>query len=250
MGIFGLGKKEVIYFPGCYSSAFLPDKIDNYKRIFKKIGVSVDNVRDLVCCGGFLEEAGYERQLRKLGRDNVKLLKELSVKKIITSCPLCFFILKNAYKELSPEWEGVSVYSSLSIILEKIRENPNMLVSYNSEEMAYYDSCYLSRYCGVTKEPREILKLIGYRLKEIYNSPEETSCCGSCGCLEITHPENAERLGIRFLEKVRKLKLKRIVTADPRAYKFLRELVEKKKMDLKVYEISELICDGLGIKHE
>ena len=49
------------------------------------------------------------------------------------------------------------------------------------EVVTYHDSCYLGRNCGIYEVPRNILKLIGYQIKEMDNSKENSFCCGSCG---------------------------------------------------------------------
>lgn len=250
MAIFGIGKKEVIYYPGCYSLAFLPDKVENYRRILKKIDSDFSTLRDFSCCGGILDECGYERDLRKLARQNMEMIAKTETKKIITSCPLCFYMLKQRYTELLPNW-NIEIINILNEIYNKLSQDNNLIVNYTPEEIVYYDSCYLARYCSITDEPRKILRLIGYKLVELPKNREETLCCGNCGNLPAMNAELAERICSDFIMKLRKRKVKKIVTADPRAYKYLRDSLDKKGIsDIMVLEISELICDALDISRE
>jgi|SRR3989344_4869258 len=250
MAFFGLFNKDVLYFPGCHSSAFNEPKIKNWERILKKLGVSFWIAEDFVCCGGFFEENGYEKELRKLARENLNFLKEKGVKKIITSCALCFETFKS-YKNIIPEWD-IEVEFILTTILNKIKEGDYVRNSF-LESVAYYDSCQLGRYAEITNEPREILKLIGFHVIELPKNKEETLCCGSCGSLPITNQELADDIAFNFIRMLRRRKIKRLVTADARAYQHLKENFRKLGVaneEIELIDFSEIVCDGLGLKKE
>lgn len=247
MGIFGFGKKEVIYFPGCYSSALLGREVENYKKILKKLGVDFSVIKDMGCCGGFLEEAGYEKQLRKNSKEKYEEFESHGVKKIITSCPLCLSIFSKRYKDILPNW-SVESESIIVTILNKLKEDLDKIRYYTKEEIAYYDSCYYGRYNSLHEAPREILKLIGYKLIELPYNKEETICCGSCGGLPETNKELAEKIMITFIRMLRRRNITSITTADPRAYNFIKNSLEKLEIrDIKIREFSELICNALNV---
>jgi len=252
MAIFGLFKREIIYFPGCFSSAFLESKIENYKKILKKIGISFDipKTKEMLCCGAILEQAGYEKQTRKLAKENASFLEQSSIKKIITSCPLCFNHLKK-YKEMLPNF-NTEIDFIISTILKSIKENDKLIRNSYYENIVYYDSCILGRYENYIEAPRELLRLFGYNVHEIQNyNREETLCEGSCGNLSITNPELSEEICLNFIKKLLKLKFKKITTADPAAYKHIQDTLRKFNIkDIQLIEISDIICDSLGIKKE
>lgn len=205
MGIFGFGNKEIIYFPGCYSSSFLSSKIENYKKILKKIGIkfsTIENSKEIACCGGFLEEAGYHKELRKIAKANFNLLKEKKIKKIITSCPLCYLTLKK-YKELLPNFD-IEVEFIISTILNAIREDEKLIKFSFYEPLTYYDSCYLSRHLEFLEQPRELLRLFGYNLGELNYNKEETLCCGSCGLLSETNTELSNKICQNFIKQLKR----------------------------------------------
>jgi len=250
MAFLGLFKKEVMYFPGCLSSAFLKSKIENYKKILKKIGLSFEmpDSDKMVCCGAILENAGYEKQTRKLAKENASFLEQKGIKKIITSCPLCFEMFKN-YKEMLPNF-NLDIEFIISAVLNAIRENEKLLRNSYYEPIVYYDSCYLARYSKYLEQPRDLLRLFGYKILEIPNyNKEETLCCGSCGNISITNQELAEEICLEFIKKIQKLKIKKIVTADCHAYHHLKKIMEKFNIkQINLLEISEVICDSLGIE--
>jgi Fe-S oxidoreductase len=251
MALFGFGRKDVLYFPGCFSSAFplTRGKAENYQKILKKLKINFFMLKEkeFVCCGGFLEEAGYEKNLRKIARENLSLFKEKGVKKIITSCPLCHNTLKN-YKELLPDWD-IDIEFILTTALNAIKENENFIKTFANEPIAYYDSCYLARYSSIVEQPREFLIFLGYNLVELPKTKEETLCCGSCGNLPITNPQLANQIAGNFIKMLKRKGIKKIVTADARAYKHLKENLDFfGTKELEILEFSDIICDALDIK--
>lgn len=248
MGLFGLGRSDNLYFPGCYSSAFLEPVIENYKRILKKFNIDFKLQKTERCCGGFLEEAGYDKQLRKTAKDNRDFFNDKGFKKIIVSCPLCYNTLKN-YKDLMPDW-NLEVEFIAHTILKALKEQSVRNINYFSEPLAYYDSCYLGRYSNLTEEPRELLKMLGYTIIELPKNREETLCCGSCGNLPQTNNELSNKIAINFIKMLLRKNIKKIITADPRAYQHLKKNLEELKVSpekIKILEFSEAISEALGL---
>lgn len=249
MAFFGFGKSENLYFPGCYTERFAEKSIDNYKRILKKLDIDFKVQKSFKCCGGFLDEAGYEKDLRKLARENSIEFKEKGYKKIITNCPLCCVTLKN-YRDMIPEWD-IDVEHIIITILNKLRENNDFTKNLFSDSFAYYDSCYLARYLNIINEPREILQKLGYNLLEFRKNREETICCGSCGGLMHTNPDLSEEIANNFIKMLKRSGIKKIITADVRDCVHLRKNLLKSGIgedEIQVIEFSEAVCNGLNIK--
>lgn len=249
MGLFGFGKSENLYFPGCYSYAFLEHKIENYRKILKKLDIDFKVSKD-VCCGGFMDEAGYEKELRKAAKENNEKFVSSDFKKIITNCPLCYSTISN-YKNLVPDF-NLPVEFILITILNKLKENRSLVKNFFADSIVYYDSCYLARYANIIDEPRELLSILGYKTIELPKNKEESMCCGSCGGIKNTNPELSEKIAVKFLKTVRRRGIKRIVTGDGRAYVHLKEMIEKLNLveEIQIIEFSDIICEGLGIKKE
>jgi len=253
MAFLGLGKSDNLYFPGCYSSAFLEKKVEQYRKILKKLKIDfkIQKQSDFRCCGGFLDEAGYDKQLRKTARENQEYFEKKGFKKIITNCPLCCSMLKN-YKEIVPNW-NLEVEHILVTILNKLKENLDTPKNYFSEPVAYYDSCYLARYAGITEQPRELLNMLGYRIIDLPNMNEETLCCGSCGNLPATNKELSMKIAKDFIRMLQRKGIKKIVTGDSRDFKHLSEALLSLNIsdnEINLVEISDLICDSLNIRKE
>ncbi len=254
MALFGIfGNSENLYFPGCYSSSFLGKKAEQYRKILKKLKIDfkMQKPSDFRCCGGFLDEAGYEKQLRKTARDNHEYFSKKGYKKIITNCPLCYNTFKN-YKELLPNWTIESEHILITI-LNKLKETMDVPRNYFSEPVVYYDSCYLARYAGITEQPRELLNLLGYKVIDLTKNREETLCCGSCGNLPATNHELSIDIAKDFLRMLKRRGIKKVVTADLRDYQHLSTALLSMNIpdsEVNLVEISDLICDSLNIRKE
>ena len=251
MAFLGFGRSDNLYFPGCFTSSFLHDKIENYKKILKKLDIDFKIQKDQVCCGGFMDEAGYEKELHANARKNNEELEGRGFKKIITNCPLCYNTLQT-YKKLLPNWNIDSEHIIITI-LTKLQENKSIIKNFFADRIAYYDSCYLARYSNIIQQPRELLELLGYKIFELPKNREETICSGACGGLLVTNPELANKIARKFIKTMLQRGIKKIVTADPRDYHHIKiNLVELKipTEELEILELSDLICDSLGLKKE
>lgn len=245
MGIFGFGNNSV-YYPGCYSLAKLKNKVENYKRILKKIGISSNLPEDFQCCTGVLINAGYDKQARKIARDNLELFKKQKITTIITNCPLCLKTFSKDYQEMMPDWD-IHVEFILATILTKLRDNPKLIKNHvQGSKIVYHDACYLGRYAKLYRLPRQILELLGYEVIEPSYTKEESQCSGACSNLRQVNKELADQIAGNFMAQIKKTKINKIVTADPYAYIHLTE--NSGFANILVLEFSDIICDALGIK--
>jgi len=254
MALFGLFRNsETLYFPGCFTGSFLKSKIENYTKILKrlKIDFRLYKEKEFVCCGGLLEQNGYEKQFRKNARENLEFLNKKGIKKIITNCPLCCSIFKNEYKNVMPDWNIETEFILVTIFNKLFENNSNnsIIKNYSNETVAYYDSCYLARHLKIYDAPRELLKLFGYQVIELPKNKEETLCCGSCGNFFHLNQEFSNKIAKDFIVMLQRRKIKKIITADPMAYWHLKENLEALSVnELQVIEFSDIICHALGIK--
>ena len=116
------------------------------------------------------------------------------------------------------------------------------------ESATYHDSCYLGRHCEIYEEPRKILELIGYDLKEMQDSKENGMCCGSCGGLAISNPELADEVAKQRLLQAKRIGVGKIIVASMENY----QLFKKNSLEtgIEILELSEVLATALDIKKE
>jgi len=246
MGIFDIfGASSILYIPGCFSSAKLKDRTDNYKKILKKIGINHTTLPGFTCCSGILINAGYDKEARKLARENLQLFQERGIKKIITSCPLCYKTLAYDYHNMLPDWD-MEVEFILVTILNKLRDAPNLIRNPVEERIVYHDPCYLGRFSDIYNEPRELLRLLGYEIVELAYNKKDSLCSGSCGNLPITNKELANKIANDLIKYIKKTHINKIITPDPQSFMHLKDNLEYE--DIRIFEFSEILCEVLGIR--
>jgi len=247
MGLFSVFKKTtVLYFPGCITYFKFKDNFEIYKRIFDRLGIEYKTIDKKICCGIPATEAGYETEARKLAKRNNEIFKEEEITSIITNSPCCYKMFMQDYPKILPDW-NIEPKNIWRIILTKLQTKPNLIKKKDNgfEITAYQDSCYLGRYCEIYDEPREILKLLGYSLKEIPNSKSEAICCGSCGGLPTTNPQLADDIAKERLMQAKRFGIKKIIVASLQDYELLKKNSEE--TGIKISELGEVIAEALGI---
>src|ERR1700712_3947958 len=61
--------------------------------------------REEMCTGDPARRAGNEFLFQMMAYQNIQLLNKYAVKRIVTTCPHCFNIIKNEYPELGGNYE-------------------------------------------------------------------------------------------------------------------------------------------------
>jgi Fe-S oxidoreductase len=131
------------------------------------------------CTGDPARRLGNEFLFQMLGQQNVEVLNEAGVKKIVATCAHCFNTLANEYPQLGGHYEVVHHTQLLSQLVADGRLTP---VTSLDSTITYHDPCYLGRHNRVFTPPREILAALpGAQVKEMPRNSERSFCCGAGG---------------------------------------------------------------------
>ncbi len=245
MGLFDIFRKDVVYFPGCLTYFRNKEGFDLYRKIFSKLGIGFKVLDKHICSGLEPWEAGYENEARKLARKNFDIFNKEGIHNIITNSPGCYKMFLQNYPEMLPDWD-VNVINSWELILEKLKKNHYLIKNKAMEVVTYHDSCYLGRYCGIYDSPREILELIGYEIKEMDNTKENSFCCGSCGGLPIANRELANRIAKERILQAKRIGVSKMIVVGFENSSLLKRNVGDSR--IQVFELSEVLGNALDIK--
>ncbi len=131
------------------------------------------------CTGDPVRRMGNEYLAQTLINENVTLMNNYNVKKVVTACPHCFNAIKNDWKDFGGNYE---VIHHTQLIADLIRSAKIKPTKATNEKITYHDSCYLGRWNDEYASPREILKSIpGIELKEMDANSKNGLCCGAGG---------------------------------------------------------------------
>ena len=213
--------------------------------LLRKLGIEPGYLQDKEpCCGSPMYYAGFDVDYANNAEKNYDLFRSMGVKKVIGVVPGCTSALKHGYPKYVKDYD-LEVYHILEIVALKLKEKNIKPKLQEKIKVAYHDPCQLSRYMGVTEEPRQILRSIqGVELVEpdAEQIGRWSTCCGG-GNLETTHPELSERMGRRRFEELTETGANVIVTNCPACEMQLNHTIHKLKANVKVMDILSLL-DG------
>ena len=245
MGFSLFKKNNSVYFPGCLTYFKFNGNFELYKKIFSKLDIDFKIINNKICCGLPALESGYETEARKLARRNLEIFKEEGVNEIILTSPCCYKMFLQNYPDFLPDWD-IKIRNIWQEILNRLESKPKLIKNKPMESATYQDSCYLGRYCGIYNEPRKILELIGYEIKEMPDSKEDSICCGSCGGLERINPQLADRIAKEKILQAKRIKIKKIIVSSFDSYKLLKK--NSAGTDIEILEFSEVLARALDIE--
>ncbi len=207
-GVTSLGLKEegdCLYFAGCTVLNRAQEIADATLEILRK-RVDVAVLPEEWCCGAPLVILGFEKEFRKVAERNAKVI---SHKTVVCSCPECVYMFKKVYPSFGFRLRGEILHSS-EMGLRIVRGTQEKREK--RKEIVYHDPCALARKLGIVNEPRELLEMCGFKVKESYSNREKTGCCG--GLLHLTNPEISMLIAGKRASELREV-CSSVVTACP-----------------------------------
>ncbi len=235
-----LFKGNTLYYPGCLSKFVAEELVENYRRILRAAGVDFIELADLeFCCGSPAFKAGYNEDFKNLAEKNLQVFKDHSVGRIITHCPACFMIFKKEYpKVLGKKWDIVVEHATEVLSKSKIKNLKSKIINHKPE-VTYHDPCHLGRQMGVYDEPREIIKSLGYEIREMELNRNQSFCCGGGGGVQANELELANKIAKDRIAMAKKTGAKILVTPCPLCYLHLKKNAPGE--DIEIKEFSYLI---------
>src|SRR5215207_1211299 len=101
---------EILFWVGCAGSFDQrAQKITKaFVTILHKIGINWAILgKEEMCTGDPVRRAGNEFMFQMMAYQNIQILNNYGIKKIVTACPHCFNIIKNEYPELGGHYDVV-----------------------------------------------------------------------------------------------------------------------------------------------
>jgi Fe-S oxidoreductase/CheY-like chemotaxis protein len=121
--------------------------------------------------------------------------------------------------------------------------------SKNAEPVTYHDSCNNARSCGMTEEPRELLKLVCADFREMYPNRAENYCCtGGGGAMSMSEyaPRRLKSAKVKA-EQLKATGAKIVVTSCHNCVDGLFDLIRHYKLDMQVKLLVNMVATALVI---
>ena len=244
---------DVLFWVGCAGS--FDQRAQKVTRSFVKI-LNHLNINFAVlgteesCTGDPAKRAGNEFVFQMLALQNIEVMNNYGVKKIVTTCPHCFNILKNEYPGLGGNYQVQHHSSFLQGLIDEGKIKITEGGSFKGKKITYHDSCYLGRANEVYEAPRSVLEKLDAELVEMKSCKTKGLCCGAGGAQMFKEDEKGnKRINIERVEQALETNATVVASACPFCSTMLTDGVKAKdKMDVKVFDIAELLAAGQGLE--
>ena len=204
--------------------------------------------KEEACTGDPVRRAGNEFMFQMMAYQNIHLLNNYQIRKIVTTCPHCFNILKNEYPELGGHYEVIHHATFLQQLIQEGRIKLQGGGSFKGKKITYHDSCYLGRANGIYEAPRQVLELLDAELVEMKRCRSNGLCCGAGGAQMFKEEEKgAVRINQERTNEALDTGAQIIAAACPFCNTMLTDGVKgkEKEAEVQVLDIAELIDSSL-----
>lgn len=195
---------EILFWVGCSGS--FDQRAQKITRAFSdilnrlKISYAVLGKEEM-CTGDPARRSGNEFMFQMMAYQNIQVLNNYSIKKIVTACPHCFNIFKNEYPELGGNYEVIHHSAFLQQMIDEGKIVMREGGVFKGKRITYHDSCYLGRANDIYEAPRKVLEAMDVELVEMKRCRSKGLCCGAGGAQMFKEEEkgikriNTERSG-------------------------------------------------------
>lgn len=195
--LFSQGKApEILFWVGCAGS--YDQRAQRITRAFvailEKVGIGYAVLgKEEMCTGDPARRAGNEFMFQMMAYQNIQILNNYNITKIVTTCPHCFNILKNEYPDLGGHYEVIHH----TVLLQELIDNGRLVLkeggAFQGRRITYHDSCYLGRANGVYAAPRKVLEALDAELVEMKRCGSRGLCCGAGGAQMFKEEEKGDK---------------------------------------------------------
>ena len=246
------GKKpDVLFWVGCAGSFDQrAQKITKaFVTILDKVGVNYAILgKEEMCTGDPARRAGNEFMFQMMAYQNIQVLNNYNIKKIVTACPHCFNTLSNEYPELGGHYKVIHHTSFLQQLIDegKIRLREGGI--FRGKRITYHDSCYLGRANEIYEAPRHVIEALDADLVEMKRSRQHGLCCGAGGAQMFKEPEKGKKdINIERIEDALETGANTVAVACPFCMVMMTDGVKNKEKEdsVKVLDLAELLVQGM-----
>ncbi len=246
---FEVGETEYLLYVGCAGAFDARDKRVTLAiaRILNAAGISWGILgKDEKCCGDSLRRLGNEFVFERMVKENINIFQEKGIKKIITQCPHCYSTLKNDYRQYGVELEVIHHTELINKLIKEDKLKLNGIGELGN--VVFHDSCYLGRYNGIYKAPREaVASVIGQAPTEMKRSYERSFCCGAGGGRMWMEESIGRRINLERVDEALKEDPRTICVCCPYCMTMFEDGLKDKEADdkVQVLDLAEIVAGAL-----
>lgn len=241
---------EFLFWVGCAGS--FDDKAKKVSRALARLlteaGIEFAILgTEETCTGDPARRAGNEFLFQMMALQNIQVLNQYGIKKIVTACPHCFNTLRNEYPTLGGHYEVYHHSQLLNELLQqgRIRVKPD---AYAGKKVTYHDPCYLGRANGEYEAPRSLIRHVFKEIKEMERHGRQALCCGAGGAQMFKEAEKGRKeVNVERTEDVLRVAPDIVAVGCPFCKTMLSDGVKhfEKEDKIRVADLAEILQEAL-----
>ncbi|HOZ68912.1 MAG TPA: (Fe-S)-binding protein [Chitinophagaceae bacterium] len=242
---------DILFWVGCAGSFDQrAQKITKaFATILNKTGINYAILgKEEMCTGDPVRRAGNEFMFQMMAYQNIQLLNNYGIKKIVTACPHCFNTLKNEYPALGGNYEVIHHTTLLQQLIDEGKIKLKEGGSYKGKKITYHDSCYLGRSNNIYEAPRKVLEALDAELVEMKRCKSNGLCCGAGGAQMFKEEEKgSSRINIDRSNEALETGAGFIASACPFCNTMMTDGVKlaEKEDSVQVLDIAEMVAESM-----
>jgi len=243
---------DVLFWVGCAGSFDQrAQKITKaFVSILDKVGINYTILgKEEMCTGDPVRRAGNEFMFQMMAYQNIQVLNNYGIKKIVTACPHCFNTLKNEYPELGGHYEVIHHTTFLQQLIDEGKIKLKEGGSFKGRKITYHDSCYLGRANDIYEAPRKVLEALDAELVEMKRCKSNGLCCGAGGAQMFKEEEKGTtRINVDRTNEAIGTGATVIAAACPFCNTMMTDGVKlaEKEETVQVLDVAELVAASLA----
>ena len=242
---------EILFWVGCAGS------FDQRAQKITRAFVSILNKLEInyailgkeeMCTGDPVRRAGNEFMFQMMAYQNIQILNNYSIKKIVTACPHCFNTIKNEYPALGGNYDIIHHTTFLQQLIDDGKIKMKEGGSFKGKKITYHDSCYLGRSNNIYEAPRKVLEALDAELIEMKRCRTTGLCCGAGGAQMFKEEEKGDiRISTERTNEAIGTGASIIAAACPFCNTMMTDGVKQaeKEESIQVMDVAELIAASM-----
>jgi heterodisulfide reductase subunit D len=241
---------DILFWVGCAGSFDQrAQKITRaFASILNKVGYKYAILgKEELCTGDPARRAGNEFLFQMMAYQNIQVLNNYGIKKIVTTCPHCFNTLKNEYPALGGTYEVIHHTTLLQQLIDDGKIVLKEGGSFKGKRISFHDSCYLGRANNIYEAPRKVLEALDAELVEMKRCRSNGLCCGAGGAQMFKEEEKGStRVNWERTNEALETGAGIIAAACPFCNTMLTDGVKtKEKEEVQVLDVAELVAASM-----
>ena len=250
----GKSRIKVAFFPGCLGDKIYTNVSEACLKVFDYHEIGVFLSDNYACCGMPALASGDRQGFEKMVMHNVDILKDQNYDYIVTPCSSCTVAIREFWAQFSdnlpPRYrDAINALAPKAIdinalLVDVLHVSPKTQAK-GQTKVTYHESCHLQKSLGVSKQPRDLIRMNpGYNLVEM---AEANRCCGCGGSFTLTHYDLSLKMGQRKRDNVIASGAEVVATGCPACMMQLSDMLARNNDPVQVKHTIEIYAESLPL---